>query len=159
MLEEEYNEIMGHLKDISWRIPQTGIKFKYGKFVVDSLIDINKKLVYYIRKEDVGIGYYMSLYPIENRDVGFTIRDTNMDYKNMMEFIHEIQKKPKNQKKFSVSEGLFVQLLIDSNQQCCICLDNYKNNTNVHINICGHHLHKECMKSYGFNKSCPICRK
>jgi hypothetical protein len=159
MLEEEYDEIMEQLRGIKWRVPQTGIKFKYGKFFVDSLIDINKKLVYYIRKDNTSIGYYISLYPIENKDTGFTIRDTNMDFKNIMEFIYEIQKKHKNQKKISIPEGFFSQLLVDSQQQCCICLDSYNDDKNIYINICGHHLHEKCMQEYGYNKSCPICRK
>lgn len=159
MLESEYYTIIHELENLEFRIPQSGIKFKYNNFIVESLNDFTGKLVYSIKREDVFILLdYAHLYPRENSVVGFSIRDMNMKYEYMMDFIHTVKNKNnQEEKKIFVHKGYYIQLLKDSKDVSCpICLDNYKDDS-IHIYKCGHHCHVNCFIHYGID-ICPICR-
>ena len=159
MLEEEYYEIKSQLDTLEFRVPQSGVKFKYGNFLVSS--DISKENIYFIKRDTENYTYnFLSIAPKTDSNVGFIIKEISMNYKSIMEFIHEIQTKKNKIPKISVSKTFYNQLLRDSRQTCMICLDDYSDeNREIYINYCGHHSHLKCMETYGINKNCPVCRK
>ena len=165
MLETEYYEIKTELEQLKFRIPQSGIKFRYGDFIVESLIDFSGKLIYAIRKYEISIlGGFTALYPNPDSDVGFTIREMNMNHKDTMDFINSVKSISSSEtRKISIHQGMYIQLLKESkSSNCPICLNNYENSENfeceIHLFACGHHSHKNCFVSYGSDR-CPICRK
>lgn len=51
----------------------------------------------------------------------------------------------------------------DKDSSCCICLEEYKDNTYKRTLICNHHFHKKCIDKWFRNCndddiSCPMCR-
>lgn len=162
MLEEEYFNIMNELEDLSFRIPQTGIKFKYGNFIVESLYDISNELVYFVKKDIAThniMTNHLAIYPKNN--VGFTIRETNMNYRDIMEFINYIKKRKNSSfRKIGLNEGYIKELLINSEHICSICLDVCKDLHNLQIIDCGHAFHSNCIDNMiNFKNVCPVCRQ
>lgn len=48
----------------------------------------------------------------------------------------------------------------DKHKDCCICLCEFEDDSEVSILKCEHILHKECMVEWGkYKQSCPICRE
>ena len=50
----------------------------------------------------------------------------------------------------------------ESNNECFICLEPYKNNTCIKINCCNILIHKKCFNEWCKTKNkllCPICNK
>ena len=166
MLESEYYEIRTELLDLKFRVPQYGIKFKYGKFSVQTgyNTDMFGKIVYLIYKSsDTFWEKNLFLYPLENNDdTGFLIRDTDMSFADIKEFIHTIKNKDNPSevvfKRVNTHEGFLKQLIYDAKYQCAICLDNYTAPSDVTILSCSHHFHSNCITEYIINKPCPVCR-
>jgi len=159
MLESEYYDLIYELEKLEFRIPQSGIKFKYNDFIVESLTDFTGKLVYTIKRDAyILIVDYAHLYPHENSNIGFSIRDMNMKYEHMMDFIHTVKNKNnQEEKKISIYKGYYIQLLKNSKDiSCPICLDDYTDDS-IYIYKCGHHCHTNCFIIYGID-ICPICR-
>ena len=161
MLEDEYYQIKKELDSLEFRIPQTGIKFKYGNFFVESLYDHTNQLVYCVKKDDSYANIFsnhLALYPSDS--IGFSIRETNMSHTDIIRFINEIKKNKKLVRKISLTEGLIKDLFINTKYTCPICLDNCTDINDIYISDCGHAFHDTCReKMLQFSSICPICRK
>ncbi|XP_075078717.1 E3 ubiquitin protein ligase RIE1-like isoform X2 [Nicotiana tabacum] len=49
---------------------------------------------------------------------------------------------------------------LESNENCCICLDDYCDGEELAKTDCGHLYHVDCIKKWiERNKSCPICKR
>ena len=165
MLESEYYEIKEELRNLPFRVPQNGIKFKYGKFMVQSSNSFDRfgKQVYSVYKSsDTFWEKNLFLYPIENNtDIGFIIRDMDMNYGDVKEFIDTIKNKDSPYtvyKRIYAYEGFLRQLLYDAKYQCTICMEEYKSGGDINILPCSHHFHTSCISEYIKDKPCPICR-
>lgn len=56
------------------------------------------------------------------------------------------------------------QLLLESEDECCICFENQNNNSvnggEMHTLVCGHQFHLHCLKRWFDEKhKCPLCMK
>lgn len=159
MLESEYHELIRHLDTLAFRIPQSGIRFKYGQFLAESLVDIQGKELYSIRKDNTTfLNNSAHLYP--KHPVGFTIRDMDMPFRTLMEFIREVQEE-KSSRGVWVSESFITRLLSSAKERCPICLEDYTlidGNKKIHLFACGYHTsHEVCIEEYKDTK-CPVCR-
>lgn len=48
----------------------------------------------------------------------------------------------------------------DTKNQCCICMSEMTDGTNITITQCGHRFHTSCIISWGSkNNTCPFCRE
>ena len=67
--------------------------------------------------------------------------------------------------KESEEKEILEQVTIDKNNlynynNCCICLENYKEDDTAVITGCEHIYHKDCLQKWINNKnSCPLCNK
>ena len=164
MSEDEYYIIKQHLNKLDFRIPQSGIKFKYGIFTVESLIDQYGKEVYAIRRYEFFslLNNSAHLYPQRN-DIGFSIRDLDMPFQIFMQFIAEIEKqKDKIEsgcKRVLVRENFIINLLRSAKEKCPICIEEYNSELEISLFLCGYHsAHRSCAETYGLQKKCPVCR-
>ncbi|XP_047330444.1 E3 ubiquitin protein ligase RIE1-like [Impatiens glandulifera] len=56
---------------------------------------------------------------------------------------------------YSVNE----RVLLPEDAECCICLNEYEDGTDLHALPCGHHFHAQCIvKWLKMNATCPLCK-
>ena len=161
MQEEEYYILTHHLECLELRVPQSGIKFKYGKFFVESTTDVYGKEVYSIRKDNFSfLNNSLHLYPHRDRHFGFSIRDLDMSFETIMQFIEDIQKRSLDlSEKVYVRKTFVKELLYTAKERCPICLEDYRSAQDIHLFLCGYHsAHQICAEKYEDTK-CLICRK
>lgn len=157
MLEDEYYDLVDRLKILDFNVPHSGIKFKYGDYIVNSGTDINGLKIYTIRKFCDQIFDQLTLYI--NPDIGFSIRDCSLTYKDVIKFIDTVTYKGKLPKKrVFVPEGYLVELVKNSSQSCPICMENFEDTDQCSVYQCGHVAHKNCSKLYLKGSKCALCR-
>lgn len=163
MLESEYYEIKNELYTLNFRVPQSGIKFRYGKFIVYSMEAFDNSVYSVHKSSDTFREKNLFLNPVEHNTIlGFNIRDTDMTFSDIKEFIYTIKNKD-NPRTLSFTrvntyEGFLKQLLFDAKYQCAVCFEHYSSINEIVVLSCSHHFHLECISEYITNKPCPICR-
>lgn len=160
MLEEEYYSVLDSLSSLPFRLPQEGVKFRYGKFSVCTNRDMDNKLLYNIRLE-YGEKYAFNTMTIcpKNNEPGFTIKEMSFTFAEASDFINELNKRLRIPKKVSIQEGVYIGLLQESKQSCLVCLNAYNQDSGIHVYSCGHHVHLDCYTLAEFIRICPLCKK
>lgn len=158
MLVEEYYSILENLTTLPFRVPQDGVKFRYGSFSVISYRDMENKPIYSIHQEFSNSYCFSSMSLIPNESgIGFRIKDMTFSYNDVNKFLNEVGKH--TPRKIYIQEGVYINLLKEARQSCLVCLDSYDSVSSIHVYSCGHHVHDNCYASTDTLVLCPLCKR
>jgi len=105
---------------------------------------------------------YLNIYAnINNLNIGDIPIDSIINILNIHNIPYTLTQCDEDKEVCLVSnQNMIFGNIINSNKECCVCLEDFKKKNKIVRLECKHILHIECLfETIKFKNSCPMCRK